>query len=61
MQMNLISRQGSVDLDAEIEASSSQPEPKAIADSIHFTDPLLYLYTSGTTGLPKAVIIKHIR
>ena len=51
-----------IDLDVAIQTDSNpNPEPKWIRESIHCNDNLLYLYTSGTTGLPKAVIIKHVR
>ncbi|KAI1290336.1 Long-chain fatty acid transport protein 4 [Halotydeus destructor] len=39
-------------------ASASLPDPELRAG---YYDKLFYLYTSGTTGLPKAAIIKHCR
>ncbi len=48
-----------IDMDSDLTRFSSlPPEPKA---DIGFTDDLFYLYTSGTTGLPKAAIFKHSR
>ncbi|RWS29198.1 Long-chain fatty acid transport protein 1-like protein [Leptotrombidium deliense] len=39
---------------------SSDDDPVHL-DNGKFTDRLFYVYTSGTTGMPKAVIIKHSR
>jgi acyl-coenzyme A synthetase/AMP-(fatty) acid ligase len=39
-------------------APTSDPVPSS---PINFTDKLLYIFTSGTTGLPKAAVIKHSR
>jgi solute carrier family 27 fatty acid transporter 1/4 len=50
-----------VDLDEELKACSTKPEPEIIAKSIGMMDSLCYIYTSGTTGLPKAVDITHFR
>jgi acyl-coenzyme A synthetase/AMP-(fatty) acid ligase len=50
-----------VDLDEELKACSTKPEPETIAKSIGMMDSLCYIYTSGTTGLPKAVDITHFR
>ena len=51
----------SVDLDKSLAKCSKSPEPAEVRKSINTTDPLLYMYTSGTTGLPKAVNISHLR
>jgi acyl-CoA synthetase (AMP-forming)/AMP-acid ligase II len=32
-----------------------------IISSLTFIDPVFYIFTSGTTGLPKAAVIKHSR
>ncbi|CAG7819582.1 unnamed protein product, partial [Allacma fusca] len=32
-----------------------------VIDKPTFMDELFYMYTSGTTGLPKAAIVKHAR
>ena len=53
--------EGAVNQDEECAKSSSAREPESIADSIHHMDPMFYMYTSGTTGMPKAVIITHIK
>ncbi|CAG7784899.1 unnamed protein product [Allacma fusca] len=38
--------------------SAVRPKPK---ETVGFSDKLLYVYTSGTTGLPKAAVIKNLR
>ena len=40
------------------DVSTENPVPK---DRINHGDDLLYLYTSGSTGLPKAVPFRHSR
>ena len=52
---------GSLFLDEEIKGSSSEPEPEWVASQILPSDTIFYMYTSGTTGLPKAVKVSHIR
>ncbi|ODN04513.1 Long-chain fatty acid transport protein 4, partial [Orchesella cincta] len=50
----------SIDLESELKKVS----PKFESDKherINFDDPLYYSFTSGTTGFPKAAIIKHSR
>lgn len=48
-----------IDLDVGLKlAPTSLPTP---SEPINFTDKLLYIFTSGTTGLPKAAVIKHSR
>ena len=42
-------------------ASSDTLVSKKMASETHFTDKLLFIFTSGTTGLPKAAVIKHSR
>ncbi|XP_076043131.1 long-chain fatty acid transport protein 1-like isoform X1 [Oratosquilla oratoria] len=50
---------GAIALDTAL--SAAQPLPPPQLDSVSFTDKLVYIFTSGTTGLPKAAIIKHCR
>ncbi|XP_046919481.2 fatty acid transport protein 1 [Dermatophagoides farinae] len=47
-------------LNIEMDKMSSEAPQKSI-DSVSFNDRLLYIYTSGTEGLPKAAIIKNSR
>lgn len=51
----------SIDLDAELKKVSPQLDESSKRDQINFDDPLYYSFTSGTTGFPKAAIIKHSR
>lgn len=48
-----------IDLEKELEKVT--PTPVLEASKINFDDPLYYSFTSGTTGFPKAAIIKHSR
>ena len=52
---------GALFLDEEIEGCSEAPEPEWVASQILPSDTIFYMYTSGTTGLPKAVKVSHIR
>ncbi|MFW0887718.1 UNVERIFIED_CONTAM: long-chain-acyl-CoA synthetase [Pseudomonas sp. JL1] len=50
---------GFVDL---ISSSASHPDDNpASSQQVFFNDPCFYLYTSGTTGLPKAGVFRHGR
>ncbi|CAB3380352.1 Hypothetical predicted protein [Cloeon dipterum] len=51
---------GALLLDEELQKVSSKPIPGAV-DKLSPNDKLLYVYTSGTTGLPKAAVITHLR
>ena len=55
------SLQGATNLDVECEKYSAVKEHEDITKSIHYMDPVLYMYTSGTTGMPKAVIVTHVK
>jgi len=49
------------DFDAAVaEQSPARPE-KSLRDSVQPSDPVLKMFTSGTTGLPKAALMTHIR
>lgn len=48
-----------IDLDAELQKTSAGPATPS--SPINFSDKLLYIFTSGTTGLPKAAVVKHSR
>jgi len=50
-----------VDLDMEIVNSSFEAVPQSVQTCTNFNDKLLYIFTSGTTGLPKAAVIKNSR
>ena len=44
-----------------IKKASSDKVNKLLRKSVIFSDPLYYIFTSGTTGLPKAAKIPHLR
>jgi len=48
-------------LDEELEKFPTTPVPKSTRDGMKASDYWAFVYTSGTTGLPKAAIIKHFR
>lgn len=48
-------------LDSELANSSIDPVPQSVQTCTNFNDKLLYIFTSGTTGLPKAAVIKNSR
>ena len=50
-----------VNLDEELTNSPTNPVPPSVQTCSNFNDKLLYIFTSGTTGLPKAAVIKHSR
>ena len=52
---------GAIDLDDKLQSCPSEKEPESVTKTINARDPLLYIFTSGTTGLPKAVNISHLR
>uniref|UniRef100_A0A7M5XLP4 Long-chain-fatty-acid--CoA ligase n=1 Tax=Clytia hemisphaerica TaxID=252671 RepID=A0A7M5XLP4_9CNID len=47
------------DLPELIESTSTSNPPRP--DNLTFYDKLIYMYTSGTTGLPKPAVIRHTR
>ena len=50
-----------VDLEKELTNSPTDPVPLSVQTCSNFNDKLLYIFTSGTTGLPKAAVIKNSR
>ena len=50
-----------VNLDEELTNSPTNPVPTSVQTCSNFNDKLLYIFTSGTTGLPKAAVIKNSR
>jgi len=52
---------GARDLDTLAALQPVSRVSPAVRASLNFSDKLLYIFTSGTTGLPKAAVIKHAR
>ncbi|XP_077980056.1 long-chain fatty acid transport protein 2-like [Glandiceps talaboti] len=48
-------------IDDELRMSKSNRPPRDGRRTITYSDPVVYIFTSGTTGLPKAVKFAHIR
>ena len=53
-------RRGGEDLDAALKAAPETLDP-ALRDGLTCKDRAFYIFTSGTTGLPKAANISHMR
>ncbi|XP_047425830.1 long-chain fatty acid transport protein 6 [Mugil cephalus] len=45
----------------KLDAASDQPVPAALRATTSLKAPTLYIFTSGTTGLPKAAVITHLQ
>ncbi|KAM4615527.1 long-chain fatty acid transport protein 6 [Polymixia lowei] len=45
----------------KIDSASVQPIPVALRAATSLKSPTLYIFTSGTTGLPKAAVITHLQ
>ncbi|KAM3874600.1 long-chain fatty acid transport protein 6 [Diretmus argenteus] len=45
----------------KIDSASDQPIPAALRSATSLKTPTLYIFTSGTTGLPKAAVITHLQ
>ncbi|XP_072039186.1 long-chain fatty acid transport protein 2-like [Amphiura filiformis] len=45
----------------DVRRTSAEPIPSDIRKDLTVKDPSVYMYTSGTTGLPKAVVLTHSR
>ncbi|XP_070780260.1 long-chain fatty acid transport protein 6 [Enoplosus armatus] len=45
----------------KVDAASDQPVPAGLRATASLKSPTLYIFTSGTTGLPKAAVITHLQ
>ncbi|XP_071322666.1 long-chain fatty acid transport protein 6 [Trachinotus anak] len=45
----------------KVDAASDRPVPAALRATTSLKSPTLYIFTSGTTGLPKAAVITHLQ
>ncbi|XP_066471902.1 long-chain fatty acid transport protein 6 [Tiliqua scincoides] len=45
----------------KLEVASDDPVPVNLRVAHHLKDPVLYIFTSGTTGLPKAAVISQLQ
>ncbi|KAI3362334.1 hypothetical protein L3Q82_012230 [Scortum barcoo] len=45
----------------KVDAASDQPVPAQLRATTSLKSPTLYIFTSGTTGLPKAAVITHLQ
>ncbi|XP_067339554.1 long-chain fatty acid transport protein 6 isoform X1 [Channa argus] len=45
----------------KVDAASDQPVPAVLRATTSLKTPTLYIFTSGTTGLPKAAVITHLQ
>ncbi|XP_031607155.1 long-chain fatty acid transport protein 6 [Oreochromis aureus] len=45
----------------KLESASEKPVPAALHAATSLKTPTLYIFTSGTTGLPKAAVITHLQ
>ncbi|XP_002741022.2 long-chain fatty acid transport protein 2-like [Saccoglossus kowalevskii] len=48
-------------IDRDLSNTSNQPVPREIRGQLQKTDTSVYIFTSGTTGLPKASVASHTR